>query len=238
MLLSDARNVRARLIRAEAASSGIEEAEALAAKRNELQGPVDRIVTFGRRNTLLRAESIPLSPIPAIEKPKQLIIQNNARFAESPKAATLVDKQRWSKLLSALAEFIASAETLQKQDWKAYFSGKLFGGVPPEQRKQTILQALPENQKALELYTRRYQCFNQYRNTVPSTIEALREVHACSTDLAEIQFVENDDVPVPVRAFFSATSAGIGASLDHLTPEVIEWLRTNNMLANYVVRAR
>ncbi|EKT4480375.1 hypothetical protein QEM02_000428 [Pseudomonas putida] len=238
MLLSDARNVRARLIRAEAASSGIEEAKALAAKRNELQNPLDRIVTLGRRHTLLRTESIPLSPIPAIERARQLIIQNSARFAESPKAATLVDKQRWIKLLSVLAEFSASAETLQEQDWKAYFSTKLFGGVPPEQRKQTIVQALPHNQRALERYTRLYQCFNQYRSTVPSTIEALREVHACSMDLAEIKFVENDDVPVPVRAFFNATSTGSGASLDHLTSEVLEWLRTNNMLANYIVRAR
>lgn len=240
MLLIDARNVRARLIRAEAASNGIEEAEALAAKRNELQELVDRIVALVRRNTLLREESVPLSQTPDIDKVKQLISQINARFAESPKAATLVDKQRWnwSKLVSMLTEFRASAETLQKQDWKAYFSSKLFGGVPPEQRKQTILQALPENRKALELYTHLYQRFNQYRNTVPSTVEALREVHGCSKDLANIQFVENDDVPAPVRAFFNATSAGSGANLDFLTPEVIEWLRTNNMLANYVVRAR
>lgn len=238
MLLNDARNVRARLMRAEAASSGIEEADALARKRNELAELASRVMMLARRNALLREEGVLLSPIPDIDKAKELIRQISARFAESPKATTLVDKKRWSKLILALTEFNASAETLQKQDWKAYFISKLFGGVPPEQRKQTILQALPENQKALVRYTHLYQCFNQYRNTVPSTVEALREVHGCSNDLANIQFVENDDVPTPVKAFFNATSAGSGASLDFLTPEVIEWLRTNNMLANYVVRAR
>ncbi|WP_420995168.1 protein DpdI [Cupriavidus sp. 30B13] len=238
MLLNDARNVRARLMRAEAASSGIEEADALATKRNELAALAARVEMLARRNALLREEGVPLSPIPDIDKPKQLISQISARFAELPKATTLVDRQRWSKLISTLTEFNASAETLQRQDWKTYFSSKLFGGVPPEQRKQTILQTLPENRKALERYTHLYQRFNQYRNTVPDTVETVREVHACSKDLADTRFVENDDVPVPVRAFFNATSAGSGASLDFLTQAVVEWLRTNNMLANYVVRAR
>lgn len=238
MLLNNAQNVRARLMRAEAASSGIEEAQALATKRNELQALAARVEMLARRNTLLWEEGIPLSPIPNIDRTRQVISQINARFAEAPKAATLVDKQRWSKLVSTLTEFAASTEMLQREDWRAYFSSKLFGGVPPEQRRQTILQTLPENRKALERYTNLYQRFNQYRNTVPNTVEALRELHSCSNQLANIQFVENDDVPTSVRAFFNATSTGTGASLDFLTPEVIEWLRTNNMLANYVVRAR
>lgn len=240
MLLSDARNVKERLMSAEAARSGIEEAEALAAKRNELQELADRVVALARRNTLLREQNITLSPIPSIDKAKQQISQNNARFVESPKAATLVDKQRWSKLVSVLTELATKAETLQQQDWETYFSSKLFGGVSPEQRRQTILQALPANQNALQRYTDLYRCFQQYRNSIPGTADALREVHACSKQLEEIQkqFVENNDVPVGVRAFFNATSTGTGASLDFLTPEVIEWLRTNNMLANYVVRAR
>jgi hypothetical protein len=238
MLLDDARNARARLMRAEAASNGIEEAEALAAKGHELAALAARVVTLARRNTLLREERIPLTTIPAIDKAREVVSQISARFSESPKATTLVDKQRWSKLVSTLTEFTASTETLQKQDWKTYFGNQLFAGVPPEQRKQTILQTLPENRKAIERYTQLYQRFIQCRNTVPGTTEALRDVHACSDDLAGIKFVENNDVPEAVKAFFNATSTGTGASLDHLTAEVVDWLRTNNMLANYVVRAR
>jgi hypothetical protein len=238
MLLIDAQKARVRLMRAEVASCGIEEAEALAAKRNELQAQVTRVVMLARRNTLLREESIPLSPIPDIAKTRQLISQINIRFAESPKAATLMDKQRWSKLDSTLREFVTRGETLQTEDWKAYFRSKLFGGVSPEQRRQTIVLTHPENQKSWERYKLLYQRFNQYRNTVPSTAEALKEVHACSKDLMEIKFVENDDVPEDVRIFFKATSTGAGANLDLLTPDVVDWLRTNDMLANYVVRAR
>ncbi|HCL3581965.1 TPA: hypothetical protein N2A79_006122, partial [Pseudomonas aeruginosa] len=163
MLLNDARSVRERLMRAEAASSGIEEAEALRAKRSELQALADRILALARLNAMLREMSVLLTPVPGVDKAKQVINQISARFAESPKAATLVEKQRWSKLVSTLTEFTASAEALQKQDWKVYFSSKLFAGVPPEQRKQTIVQTLPENRKLLERYAYLYQCFNQYR---------------------------------------------------------------------------
>ncbi|CAE6858495.1 protein DpdI [Paraburkholderia domus] len=238
MLLNDARIIRSRLVRAEAASSSIEEANALASKKVELEQHVGRVVMLTRRNSLLRNEGIQLTPVQNAEKTRQLITQIGDRFRESPKSGTLVDKQRWTKLTAALTEFVASGETQQKADWKVYFSSKLFGGVPPEQRKQTILQTLPANKSALERYTFLYRCFNEHRNTVPSTAEALRELHTYSKDLADIEFVENDDVPPSVRAFFSATSTAIGASLDLLTPEVIEWLHTNKMLANYVVRAR
>lgn len=238
MLLGDARNVRERLIHAITASSSVEEAEALAGKQAELKDMVDGIVSLVRRNTFLRQEGVPLSPVEGIDKAKQIVSRINDRFVEAPKAATLVDGRRWVTLVSTLDQFRSAADALQKQDWKLYFISKLFGGVPPAQRKQTILQALPENRIAIDRYTQRYERFNQYRNTVPSTVEELREVHECSEDLAAIKFVENVDVPVDVSAFFNATSSGGGAGIDLLTLEVIEWLRTNNMLANYVVRAR
>jgi len=238
MLLNDAQTLRSRLVRAEAASSGIEEANALASKKAELEQHAARIVMLTRRNDLLRNAGIQLTPLQNTAKTRQLVIQIGDRFRESPKSSTLVDKQRWTKLTSALTELIVSGETQQKVDWKAYFSGKLFGGTPPEQRKQTILQSLPANKSALERYTFLYRRFNEYRNVIPSTVEALGELHTYSKELADIEFVENEDVPLAVRAFFSATATATGAGLDLLTPEVIEWLRTNKMLANYVVRAR
>ena len=119
-----------------------------------------------------------------------------------------------------------------------HFATRLFAGVPPEQRKQTIVQTLPENKVALDIYTRLYQRFNKYRNAVPASAEEFDAVQDCSDQLEAIHFVEDDDVPGVVKAFFNATSSGSGANLDFLTAEVVDWLRTNNMLANYVVRAR
>lgn len=238
MLLDDARSCRESLMRAEAAQSGIEEASALATKKRELQQLADRIAILAHRNALLLEQSVPLTPVADIDKAKQRISQIRDRFAELPKAVTLSDKQRWKKLESTLIEFIASAEAVLKQDWKNYFNSTLFGGLPPEQRQQTIPLEPLGNKEALKRYTSLYQRFKQYRNTVPDTAEALNEVLFCSNELASIEFVENSDLPAPVIAFFNAVSSGSGASLDFLTQDVIEWLRANNMLANYVIRAR
>lgn len=239
MLLNDARNARDRLTRAEAASSGIEEADALSEKRNELAGYANRISTLASRKAFLREGGVSLSSVPGVDKAKQVISQNSARFVESPKSATLIDKKRWSTLASALTEIAASGDALLLQDWKTYFDSRLFGGVSPEQRKQTILATHPDNQKNLPRYADMYRRFQKYRNDVPSSAEVLHEVLKCSADLSDIdtQLIQNDGVPASVQAFFNATAVR-GASLDLLTPEVGEWLRANNMLINYVVRAR
>lgn len=237
MILDEARVVRARLARADAASSSVEEAAALAKKKGELLALAAKVESLANRRAVLRQGGVPLSAAPDTEKTKQLCGMILTRFTESPKAATLADKQRWTKLTDTLLEFHVSEETLQKQDWKGYYGTRLFGGVSPEQRKQTILMTLPENQKEWDRYKRLYARFAEYRNTVPVTTEDLEGIQACSKELSEIRFVENDDVPIAVREFFNATSTG-GANLDLLTTEVIAWLRANDMLNNYAVRAR
>lgn len=238
MMLNDARGACDRLARANAASSNVAEAEALTKKKNELREFVAKVESLVRRRHLLDQGGVPLSPAPDCDKAKQLCSMILTRFTESPKATTLVDKQRWTKLVEALTEFNASEETLQKQDWRGYYGSKLFGGVAPEQRQQTILMTLPKNLEAMWRYKDLYKRFSQYRNVVPGSAEELGEVQACSKQLSEIQFVENNEVPVAVREFFNATSTGSGANLDLLTPEVIGWLRTHGMLNNYAVRAR
>lgn len=238
MMLEEARVARERLARAEAASSNVVEAEALAKKKNELRTLAEKVESLATRRRMLRKGNVPLSAPPDAEKAKQLAGLIVNRFTESPKASTLVDKQRWTKLTEVLLEFIVTEETLQKQDWMGYYRTRLFGGGSPEQRQSTILMTLPKNVEALGLYRSLYKRFSYYCSSIPSSTGELNEVQDCSRQLSEIQFVMNDDVPGVVRAFFNATSSGGGASLDLLTPEVIDWLRTNNMLNNYAVRAR
>lgn len=238
MMLDEAKIARERLTRADEASSSVEEAEALARKKKDLRDLVDKVEILATRRSMLLHGGVPLSQPPDVGKPKELCARILTRFSEAPKVKTLVDNQRWTKLAQVLTEFSASEDMLQKQDWKVFFNGKLFGGVAPEQRRQTILMTLPENQKAYGIYSRLYVRFIQYRTSVPNATEELEEVKDCSRELSEIRFIENDVVPVAVREFFNATSSGSGANLDLLTEEVIEWLHTNNMLNNYAVRAR
>jgi hypothetical protein len=238
MLLSNSRAVRERLTNIESAKANVEEAMALSAKGKELEKLAAKVLTISGRNRILREQGVSRSANFEITSVLQIVSLSSQRFAEAPKSTTLVGGQRWTKLVSALENLATSADTLQKQDWVAHFASRLFAGVPPEQRKQTIVESLPENKLALDSYARLYQRFNRYRNAVPTTTDEFDKVHEWSNELGAIQFVENDDVPGPVKAFFNAISSGSGASLEFLTPEVVGWLRTKNMLVNYVVRAR
>jgi hypothetical protein len=238
MLLNESRDVRDRLARMEAAKIDIAEATSLSAKANEINTWATKVQLLSERNRLLRRKSVArssnLDPTPVL----QAIRLSSERFAESPQSSTLVAGKRWSKLVDALGEFTTAGEILQKQDWVNHFANRLFAGVSPELRKQTVVQSMPDNVVALRNYTLLYQRFIKYRNAVPASAEDFDDVQSCSDQLAAITFKENDAVPGPVKAFFNATSSGSGAGLDFLTVEVVEWLQTNNMLANYVVRAR
>jgi len=238
MLLNESRDVRDRLARMEAAKANIVEATSLSVKANELKTWATKVQLLSERNRLLRKKSVAQSSSLDANPVLQAIKLSSDRFAESPQVSTLVGGQRWSKLVASLGEFSIAAETMQKQDWAKHFATRLFAGVAPELRKQTIVQSMPDNIVALRNYTQWYQRFIKYRNVVPASAEDFDDVQSCSDQLAAITFKENDTVPGPVKAFFNATSSGSGAGLDFLTAEVVEWLRTNHMLANYVVRAR
>ena len=238
MIRDEARKARERLARADAAMNSIKEADELSKKKSELRALAAKVRALAERRDMLRQGGVPLSPPPDVEKARQSCSMILTRFTESPKAVTLVDKQRWTKLTESLAEFNTVEETLQKQDWKGYYGTRLFGGVPPEQREQTILMTLPENLEALALYKGLYKRLSQYRAAVPCTAEELKETQEASRRLSNIRFVENHDVPSAVREFFNATSSGGGAPLELVTTEVVDWLRLNSMLNNFAVRAR
>jgi hypothetical protein len=240
MMLDEARVARERLMRAETAKLNVEEARELANKKNELRNLVGAIKSLTERRDWLQKGGVPLSQVPDVDKAKQLCSKILERFIESPKNDTLARNRGWINLLDALKAFKLEEETQQKQDWKEYFARKLFGGVPPEQRKQTLTLSLPVNKSAFERYERIYRLVSQYRSAVPNSKEELVNVQTWSEQLAAInsEFVENDDVPVAVQEFFTATATIHGASLELLTEEVIIWLRANNMINNYAVRTR
>lgn len=238
MIGEEARKLRERLLRIETAMSSVEEAVALSKKKNDLQVLVEKVTDLSERRRLLKNGGVLLSQTPDVDKARKSCEMILTRFTESPKAATLVDKQRWTKLTESIKELNTVEETLQKQDWKGFFSTKLFAGVSPEQRERTILMTLPENIKALRLYQNHYKRLAVYRTTVPSTDKELTDALESSRQLSEIRFVENNDVPSVVREFFNATSSGGGANLELLTTEVVNWLRSNGMIDHFAVRAR
>lgn len=236
MLLENARVAHARLKQADAARAGLEEAQALLTLNKDLSVKTSRFHDLVSRGALLRKYSVLLSNISDTASAKQAIVNVRSRFEESPKASTLKQGTRWTNLVAKLDAMINALEAQQNQDWKLYFSTRLFAGVPPEKRKETLLPSV--NKEAIERYTKFYSQFIRYRSTIPGTKEALDDVHYCSDELGKIKFVENENVPASVKQFFAAVSTSAGASLELLTVEVIDWLRENKLLHSYMVRAR
>jgi hypothetical protein len=234
MLLVDAKAAHERLQNAEAARANLDEAHALVDLHKALAGKADKLRTLVARANLLLGRSVPLATGPDIDSMRKVINNLLTRFNASPTSRTLTQGKHWTGLLSAMDVMIATIETNQRQGWSSYFSTRLFAGLPPEQRKVGLVQTLPANKLAIEKYEFLYRKFALYRNTVPSTAQALDEVHEYSDALAKITFEE--DVPKEVEAFINAVPHG--ASIKLLTVEVIQWLREHDLVDSFVVRAR
>jgi hypothetical protein len=234
MLLVDARAAHERLQSAEAARANLDEANALVGLHKELAGKAARLGVLVARANLLRERGVPLVAGPDTDPMRKSVTNLLTRFNTSPTSRTLTQGKHWTGLLAALDGMVATLEANQRHGWSDYFATRLFTGLPPEQRRVGLVQALPANKLAMEQYTRLYEKLTRYRTTVPSTAQALDEVHECSDALAQIRFEE--DVPKEVEAFINAVPQG--ASLGLLTAGVIEWLREHELLGSFVVRAR
>jgi len=233
MLLTDAKAAHERLQNAQFAKANLDEARALADLQKSLAGKMAQMHVLVARAGMLRQRGVPLSTSPDFSSMRKTIGNLRTRFDQLPTSVTLTQGKHWNNLLASLDSAIATVETSQRHDWSTYVANHLFGGLPPERRKVGLVQT-PDNKAALERYTRLYERFARYRNTIPVTAEALDEVHRCSDELAQITFEEH--VPKNVEAFINAVPNGAGLEL--LTPEVLAWLREHELLGSYVVRAR
>jgi hypothetical protein len=231
-LLETAQESLAQLTKIEAARDGVEEAKALEDLRGDLKTLALPIHQLADNARLLRKEGVSLAPMAEISVTMETVKNIATRFSEVSKSTTLKG-QRWTSLTKKLEALATLVETEQSKDWRLFFENSLFGGANPNQRKSTLAPT-PENKKALLRYTELFEKFNWYRSRIPETVGEFNTLKALSIELATVKFQEK--VPEAVRKFFEATSTGAG--LDLLTDEVIDWLRTHNLLSSYVVRAK
>lgn len=224
-----------RLKKAESARTGVAETQALESLLKEFAASALRINQLVGRAKLLHGEGVCLSPIPEVAQAIKALSNVATRFHEVPKSTTLRQGQRWTSLIERLEGLETNVGSVQAKDWSAFFNSHLFGGARPEQVR-ALLAPTPENEKALKIYAELFHKFVRYRSQLPKDAEEFKVLRACSDQLGTIKFQEK--VPEDVRQFFEATASNTGASLDLLTSEVIEWLRDNDLLGSYTVRAR
>jgi hypothetical protein len=223
-----------RLNKIQEAKEGVDEAKTLDGLRNELGQLVNPIKQLASNAKLLSNQGLKLSSVLEFDSAVETVRKVSARFQEEPKSSTLRQGTRWSGLKNKLITLAINIGEAQANDWNTFFAINFFGGLPPTQRGAQLAPT-PENKKALERYKILYQNFNKYRSNIPKDAEEFEYLRKLSEQLNQIKFQE--DVPGDVSKFFQAIGTG-GASLEMLTAEVIDWLRSNNSLMNYVVRAK
>jgi hypothetical protein len=232
-ILEEAKSTLALLSKVKAVAEGANEARAIDQLRNELAQLSEPINQLACGALILRQGGVGLSTVPELKGVADTVRKAQERFAESPKATTLRQGTRWTALTNKLEKFAKDGATTQASDWQNFFENNYFVGPSPTQRGAKLAKT-PENSKAIERYQTIYQAFNKYRSQPPKDSGDFNTLRSLSKQLAEITFQE--DVPEEVRKFLDATS--FGAGLDLLTPEVLNWLRENNLLTNFTVRAK
>ena len=234
-LLDLTRETLARLKKADAARTGVEEAQELGVLAKELQEKLVPIQDLALRAKVFQKAKVKVTPVEETMKLSQKISSLAAPFQETPKVATLKQGKKWKVLLEALDTTISDARKLQSDDWKRYCSTRLFAGATPD-KARARLAPTSNNLRLLAEYDELFKKFNALRQSIPSDPRTIEEIQQYSTALEKIKFDEN--VPAEVAKFLQATQTDAGAGLKLLTDTVLEWLRSNQSLDEYVVRAR
>lgn len=157
------------------------------------------------------------------------------KFKEEPKSSSVFEGKKWSSYNEKTTLALKNATKSVESDWTKYFK-TLFGGMNPEQRKSRLILKIPENKIAIEKYTKIYNEFIHHNNQIPDSLEIFQKIHSLVKELSEISMAFKENVPENVKKFFDQTT--FGASLDYLTDDVMVWLRENDMLSSFIVKAK
>ena len=224
-----------RLNKVREARDGVDEAHALQGLHEKLLQLAAPLLQHALNAKLLASEGLNLSPVNEVGKSIDIVKKVSEVFEQDLKSTTLKQGTRWTQLSKSLLNLETIVSQSQVNDWKIFFENKFFGGGSPTQKEGTLPKT-PANENALTEYKSLYQKFNGYRTNIPRNVEEFTNLRELSYKLSQIQFQVGDDVPDAVQKFFAACNTG--ASLELLTNEVIEWLRNNNLLGSYIVRAK
>jgi hypothetical protein len=182
---------------------------------------------------LLAENNVPLTPQSTLSDIKDATDKLAAKFIETPKSTSVFEGKKWVNFHEKTTLTIKNAAKSGDNDWAKYFTS-MFGGMPPEQRRSTLITKIPENKVAIDSYTKLYNELMRYKNSIPDTNEDFLVIKNLIKKISEIKFQEN--IPENVKKFFDQTT--FGAGLEYLTEDVMVWLRENDLLSSFVVRAK
>lgn len=228
--------LKVRLSRLQNLASKVEEASSLELLRQDLKRRVEKLEPQLQKQALLQGHNIAVELPAGIGKVARRAGGLLEKFNAEPTASTLKKGKTWRALLEELdvtaGEFTEAVRTAWRRARKSFFAGD----TPATLRGRLARTA--ENVRALEQYQALHQALDAAFNTTPNDGSMIDEVKRLAKQLESVAHAFNFDVPDSVKAFLEAVQSVAGAPLDLLTPEVVDWLKTNHSFDAYRISAR
>ena len=158
--------------------------------RQHLVDLKDDASEIAKKSKLLAGNKVPLSPQLNLKDIKDATDKLASKFIETPKSTSVFDGKKWVNFLQKITLAIRNASESLDNDWAKYFTS-LFGGMPPEQRRSTIITKIRENKVAIDSYTKLYNELMHYKTSVPETDEDFIAIKNLVKNISEIKFQEN-----------------------------------------------
>ena len=236
MLLNESEVLTERIKGTKNTQDNKEEVEALDALSTSIRVIGTSFQTLVGATRLLRKNKVPLlfSDQKNLVEVLKTVKQITSDFDTSPISVTLKKGNKWHNLEKKLNPLTTQLNSTVHNSWKEYAQKIYFGGPRPSEL-DTRLALTPKNKELLVEYRALYDEFDNYRNNLPKSESDFKKIKDLSEALKKFNFEE--EVSPEVKDFYDAITEGC-ASLTLLTPEVMEWLKTNNLLIGYEVRIK
>jgi len=157
------------------------------------------------------------------------------RFEETPEHTTLTRTTNFTRVIEELEKYNRIQENSLKNDWKEHCDS-MFTEFSPD-NVQVAIPNTPDNEKPLIAWGTAHTNYLNISREVPSDPCAIVRVQEASIKLKEIHSQFNRDVPPDVTNFMNGIKGG-SATLELLTPAVLEYLREKALLNKYLVSTR
>ncbi|MDP1692151.1 MAG: hypothetical protein Q8L49_09430 [Burkholderiaceae bacterium] len=142
----------------------------------------------------------------------------------------------WARLLNGADAAIAAASEAVKSAWREHIAE--LGTVEAPAVLESRVLRTPATRDPLEQYKLFHsQYLRIVRQDAPSDPAVLTQLSACVRQLRDIQATLIIDAPESVRNFFKSIEEG-GATIDQLTPDVLDWLRAHDDIRRFVVKPK
>ena len=159
------------------------------------------------------------------------------RLGDQQDVARLADDPLWTRLLQSTSKATETLRAATQVTWRGLVEATERPIAPAALCAKVA--NIPSNRDILKRYEQECTAYERLAAlSVPRSgndaIALRAAAAACQAAVAGLSYL--DDVPPAVQAFFRAVD-GRTATLAHVSPDVLKWLREHGQLNDYIIRS-